>query len=97
MTTSFAWVARGRIGQSWQASPAGCVLALLCVPLAAWLLGSAVANRPVGFESLSRPLLFLVVAVVALSLATWLVRLIVSPDVPVGQGARPDAFTGTGG
>ena len=58
--------------------------------------GSAVANRPAGFKSLSRPLLFLLVAAVVLSLATWLVRMIVSPAVPVGQGARPDAFAGTG-
>ena len=97
MTTSFAWVVRGRIDRSWQANPAGCVLALLSVPLAAWLVGSAVANRPAGFTSLSRPLLFLLVAAVVLSLASWLVRLIVSPAVPVGQGARPDAFSGTGG
>jgi hypothetical protein len=34
---------------------------------------------------------------VVLCLGTWLVRLIVSPAVPVGQGARPDAFSGTGG
>jgi hypothetical protein len=62
----------------------------------AWLVASAVANRPCGFKSLSRPLMFLIVAAVVLSLATWLVRLIVSPAVPVGQGARPDAFAGTG-
>jgi hypothetical protein len=96
MTTSFAWVVRGRIDRSWQANPAGCVLAVLSVPFSAWLIGSAVGNRPIGFKSLSRPLFFLLVATVAFSIATWLVRLIVSPAVPVGQGARPDAFAGTG-
>jgi Protein of unknown function (DUF2752) len=96
MTTSFAWFGRGRIDRSWRANPAGCVFALLSVPFMAWLVASAVANRPCGFKSLSRPLMFLIVAAVVLSLATWLVRLIVSPAVPVGQGARPDAFAGTG-
>ena len=55
MTTSFAWLVRGRIDRSWQANPTGCLLALLSIPLVAWLLSSAVANRPLGFQSLSRP------------------------------------------
>jgi hypothetical protein len=97
MTTSFSWVVRGRIDRSWRASPAGCVLALLSVPLAAWLFTSAVVNKPAGFASLSRPLLFLLVMAVVLSLASWFLRLIVSPAVPVGQGVRPDALSGTGG
>ena len=96
MTTAFAWFLRGRIDRSWQANPAGCVLAVLSVPLMAWLVASSVANQPCGFKSLSRPLVFLLVAAVVLSLATWFVRLIVSPAVPVGQRARPDAFAGTG-
>ena len=50
MTTSFAWLVRGRIDRSWQANPAGCVLALLAVPLSVWLVLSAVANKPVGFQ-----------------------------------------------
>ena len=33
MTTSFAWFVRGRIDRSWQANPAGCLYALLTVPL----------------------------------------------------------------
>jgi len=97
MTTSFAWVVRGRIDRGWRANPAGCVLALLALPLAAWLICSAVVNRPAGFSSLSRPLLFLLVGTVVLSLVSWFIRLIVWPAVPVGQGARPDAVSGTGG
>jgi len=88
MTTSLAWVVRGRVGRSWQANPAGCVLALLSVPLMVWLVCSAVANQPRGCSSLSRPLMTLLVAAVVLSLASWFVRLIVSPAVPVGQGAE---------
>jgi hypothetical protein len=97
MTTAFAWFTRGRIDRSWQASPAGCILAMLTVPLLAWLVWSAVANEPVGFSSLSRPLVVLLVGAVVLSVACWLLRLIVSPAVPVEQGARPIAFAGTDG
>ena len=62
-----------------------------------WLVASAVANQPVGFQSLSRPLIGLLVAAVVLSLASWLIRLIVSPAVLVGPGARPDAVAGAAG
>ena len=84
MTTSFAWLMRGRIDRSWQANPAGCLYALLTVPLIAWLVLSAVANQPVGFQSLSAPLAGVLFAAVALGLASWLIRLIVSPGVLVG-------------
>jgi hypothetical protein len=97
MTTSFAWVVRGRLDRGWQANPAGCVLALLSLPLAAWLCGSAVMNRPAGFSTLSRPLFFLLVGTVVLSLACWFVRLIVSPAVPVGPGTGPGVFSGIDG
>jgi hypothetical protein len=96
MTTAFAWFVRGRIDRSWQANPAGCVLALLTLPLTVWLVWSAAANEPAGFSSVSRPVTILLVAAVVLSIACWLVRLIVSPAVPVGQGARPIACAGTG-
>jgi cation transporter-like permease len=79
MTTSFAWFMRGRVDRSWRANPVGFLLALLTVPLIAWLVSSAVANEPIGFRSLAGPLLGLLVGVVVLSLAFWLIRLIVSP------------------
>ncbi len=96
MTTAFAWVARGRFDRSWQANPAGCILALFSGPLVLWLVASAAANQPYGFNSLSRPLVIVIVAAALLSVASWLVRLIVSPAVPVGQGAGPGATAGTG-
>ena len=93
MTTAFAWFMRGRIDRSWQANPAGCLFALLSIPLIAWLVASAVANEPVGFRSLSGPLMGLLAGgVPCLSLASWLIRLIVSPAVlvePRGQASRP--------
>ncbi len=97
MTTSFAWLTRGRIDRSWQANPAGCLYALLTVPLLLWLVLSAVANEPVGFQGLSAPLAGLVFAAVALGLASWLTRLIVSPSVPVGPGENLAALARTAG
>jgi Protein of unknown function (DUF2752) len=84
MTTSFAWLTRGRVDLSWQANPAGCLYALLTVPLVSWLVSSAVANQPVGFQGTSAPLTGLLFAAIALGLASWLIRLIVSPSVLVG-------------
>jgi hypothetical protein len=83
MTTSFAWMTRGEIVRSWQANPAGCMLALLSFPLIAWLIFSAVVNEPVGFRSLGDPLLGFLLAAVVLSLVVWFVRLIVSPNALV--------------
>ncbi len=86
MTTSFAWMMRGEVVRSWQANPAGCLLALLSFPLIAWLVYSAVASKPIGFQSLGDALMGLLLAAVVLSLVVWLVRLIVSPDVLVDRG-----------
>src|SRR5207245_5612921 len=81
MTTAFAWFMRGRIDRSWQANPAGCLFALLSIPLMGWFVASAVRDEPVGSRSLTGPLMGLLVAGLILSLAFWLVRLIVSPAV----------------
>jgi Protein of unknown function (DUF2752) len=86
MTTSFAWIVRGKVVRSWQANPAGCLLAFLTLPLIAWLIASAVANEPIGFQSLVDPLSSLVLAAVVVSLLVWLVRLIDSPDVLAAPG-----------
>ncbi len=97
MTTAFAWLVRGRIDRSWQANPAGCAIAILCVPLAAWLAASAVASEPVVFRSLERPLASLLVAAVALSVASWFIRSITSPAVPAAPGRGLEAGSSTTG
>src|SRR3954465_2651831 len=91
MTTAFAWFMRGRIDRSWQANPAGCLFALLSIPLIVWLISRAVRNEPVGFRTLSGPLMGLMVAGLVVSLAFWLVRLIVSPAVLARPGPSPGA------
>jgi len=97
MTTSFAWLIRGRINRSWQANPAGCVYALLTVPLIAWLVSSAFANKPVGCSGLSTPLAGMLVAAVALGLASWLIRLMVSPGVLAEPEENLPAFARAAG
>jgi hypothetical protein len=97
MTTAFAWFVRGRVDRSWQANPAGFVLALLTVPLIAWLVSSAVVNEPVGFRSLEGPLLGLLAGAVVLSLAFWLIRLIVSPGGLVGPWTNTAAAARSAG
>jgi hypothetical protein len=89
MTTAFAWFVRGRIDRSWEANPAGCLFALLSIPLMVWLVASAVRDQPVGFRSVSGPLMSLLVAGLVLSLAVWLVRLLVSPAVLARPGSSP--------
>ena len=89
MTTAFAWFVRGRVDRSWRANPAGCLLAVLSAPLMAWLVASAVRGEPVGFRSFSGPMMGLLTAVVVFSVASWLVRLIVSPAVLAGPGPGP--------
>ena len=89
MTTAFAWFTRGRVDRSWRANPAGCMFAMLSIPLMAWLVASAVRNEPVGSRSLSGPMMGLLTAGVVLSLASWLVRLIISPAVLAGPGPGP--------
>jgi len=91
MTTAYAWMMRGKLVRSWEANPAGCVLALLSFPLIAWLVASAVANEPIGFQSVVDPLLSLVLAAVAVSLVVWMVRLIVSPVALLRPGPNAGA------
>jgi hypothetical protein len=76
MTTAFAWFVRGRLDMAWRANPAGTLLAPTCVLLIPWLVGSAGLGRPWGCRSLDRPLAILVVAIVAISLMVWTIRLI---------------------
>jgi hypothetical protein len=75
MTTAFAWFARGRFDRSWRANPAGSLLAPTCLALIPWLLAGAVRGRPIGFRTMERPVIGLVVATVALSVLFWTIRL----------------------
>ncbi len=76
MTTSFAWMARGRWLSAARANPAGCLIAPAVALLVPWLGWMAATGRPDGTRSLGRPLMGLGIAAVAMALASWLIRLI---------------------
>jgi hypothetical protein len=76
MTTAFAWTVRGRLGQAWRSNPAGSLIAPVCVLMVPWLLVGAARGRPLGAKTLEGPLIAVVVAAVALSLAAWTLRLL---------------------
>ena len=76
MTTAFAWMMHGRPDRAWSANPAGSLLAPTCLALIPWLLVGALRGRPWGSKTVDGPLIVVVVATVALGLATWIVRLL---------------------
>jgi hypothetical protein len=88
MTTAFAWFARGQLDRSWQASPAGCLIALSNPPVAAWLILCSWLGRPVGFRSVEGPMMGLLVSIVAASLAFWFLR-ILGATVTLGPAGLP--------
>ena len=75
MTTSFAWFSRGELARSWGANPAGVPLASTALVMIPWLLLASARARPWPFRDLERPLVGLSVAVVALTLISWTVRM----------------------
>ncbi len=76
MTTSFAWMVRGRLVMAWRAHPAGCFLVPVCIGLIPWCLVTAFRGEPWGSRTVQEPLAVLVVATMALSLAAWIIRLL---------------------
>ncbi len=94
MTTACAWFVRGRIDRSWRANPAGCLLAMSTIPLILWFLACAVRGGPVGFRSLSAPLMGLLLAGCLLGLASWLIRWTISPAALTAAGPKPPAAAG---
>jgi hypothetical protein len=75
MTTSFAWSARLEPARAWRANPAGSLLAPTALVMIPWLLLVSALAKPWPFRDLERPLVGLSVAVVALTLISWTVRM----------------------
>ena len=75
MTTSFARFARGQLADSWRANPAGSLLAPTCLALVPWLAAAAARGRPDPFRTWEAPLVGLAVAVVAVTVFFWTLRM----------------------
>jgi hypothetical protein len=75
MTTSFAWFARLELLRSWRANPAGSLLAPACFAMIPWLLFVSAQGCPRPFRTLEQPLVGMAVAVVALTIVSWTVRM----------------------
>ena len=88
MTTALAWFTRGNLGLSWRANPAGCLIGVLIGPVSAWLLACCWFKKPLGFRSVDRPLMGLLVAIVVISLAFWCIRTI-GASVRLGPAGLP--------
>jgi Protein of unknown function (DUF2752) len=75
MTTSFAWFVRGKLERSWWANPAGSLLVPTILVLIPWLsfASARASSRP--FRTLELPLVSLAVAVVAMTIISWTVRM----------------------
>jgi len=75
MTTAFSEAVRGRLGRSWRANPAGCLIAAASPLLAAWLFGTAASGRTRSTRSVWGPPAGAAVAAVAAGLLAWCVRI----------------------
>ena len=75
MTTSFALLMHGDLGNSLRANAAGTLLAAFALALIPWSLASAARGRPLGVRSWERALTRLVTVFVLLMMARWLVVL----------------------
>jgi hypothetical protein len=75
MTTSFAWFVRGKLDRSWWANPAGSLLVPTILVLIPWLLVASARASTWPFRTLELPLVGLAVAVVALTIISWTVRM----------------------
>jgi hypothetical protein len=75
MTTSFALLVRGDVGNSLRANAVGTLLAVFCLALIPWGLACAAWGRPFLVVSLERALTRVVVVFLVLMLARWVIVL----------------------
>jgi hypothetical protein len=73
MTTSFALLVRGDVGNSLRANGVGTLLALFGMVLIPWALISAVRRRPLFVRSLERALTLCILVFLGAMLLRWLV------------------------
>jgi hypothetical protein len=71
MTTSFALLVRGDVGNSLRANAVGTLLALFCLALIPWCLASAARRRMLFVRSADRAVTLIVLAFFGLMLLRW--------------------------
>ena len=74
MTTSFAYVVRGRLLSAAWTNPGGCLLAIGVAGAIPWCLVSAVVGRTLLVRSPERATITAVLSVFGISLAGWILR-----------------------
>jgi hypothetical protein len=74
MTTSLAWLARGRLSRSWRANPVGPMAASACLALVPWLLTVAATGRQKGRWPVGATLMAAAVVAAAATVLVWAVR-----------------------
>ncbi|MEW4453978.1 DUF2752 domain-containing protein [Bremerella sp. JC817] len=75
MTTSWSHLMKGNVWGSLKANSAGCLLGLLSLFLAPWMLSSAIVGRLTVPAPSDAVLITITVLVVAVTLGDWLVRI----------------------
>ena len=71
MTTSFALLIRGDVGNSLRANAVGTLLAAFCLTMIPWGLATVVRGRPLFIQSMERTLTLVVVTLLTLMLLRW--------------------------
>lgn len=74
MTTSWAHVTRGQLVHAFHANAGGAILALVSIPIGAWLLVSGCAGRWWITKPNHAKLAFVLALVIAVALAQWAMR-----------------------
>jgi hypothetical protein len=77
MTTSFAFLMHGDVGQSLRANAVGTLLAVFGLGLIPWCLASAWRRRPLFVRSVERTVTTFVLVLLGLLLVRWTVMLLV--------------------
>jgi hypothetical protein len=75
MTTSFALLMHGDVGNSLRANAVGTMLAGFCLLLIPWCLASAVCQRTLFIRSMERSLTVVVLAFLSMMLLRWMLVL----------------------
>lgn len=76
MTTSFAHLVRGQVVRAFRVNAAGCLLGVAAVALIPWCLISAAVGRPIAPNSPAPTALVGLMAIWAVCVAVWSVRML---------------------